>query len=384
MYKVVFLHSDTFRLGLHPGHRVLKKEISPYKFSKKVYWLPTRNSTAKLSQQPYFSQLITDLKNDAYFIYDITSEPGNVSWINNLVNPLIAVLQQNDIPLKKLIVLSATPKSLYGTCEYGYMFFNDQLYNTMDRYKNSKLFPVKKEFKKHFLSLSRKDTLERRYLNFLLHTREVFDKGYVSHGRGGTTIDPVLSNLEIARNDLPFVQSHKLNVKDYLKYGFKKHFLDTTDMSNFNKYHWLNMWNFDIHFNLSESIPLELVNETYAFGSDALYFTEKIIKPMLSRSLFLLIGNPFLLSFIKQLGFKTFPHLFDESYDEETDNVKRTNVVLKNLEKFCTIPITDCKKIYDDNAELLDYNYNHLLKTTWDFSIKSKIEKYIMKASSND
>ena len=42
-------------------------------------------------------------------------------------------------------------------------------------------------------------------------------------------------------------------------------------------------------------------------------------------------------------------------------------MVIKNLKDFCKIPLSDCKKIYDDNAELLDYNYNHLLKTKWDF-----------------
>ena len=100
--------------------------------------------------------------------------------------------------------------------------------------------------------------------------------------------------------------------------------------------------------------------------------------------MFLTIANPFVLAFLKQLGFKTYSHIFDESYDTETDNVKRTNLVIKNLKHFCSIPIADCKKIYDDNLELLEYNYNHLLKTTWDFSIKNRVEKYITKVSLDD
>ena len=387
MYKVNFFDNKTLQPGLFSGITVLRDEIKPFNFSQKIYWFPTSHNTSKILDQGYSSQLIADLKNGAFLIYDICLEPGNVSWLNDLLDPLITIFKKNKISLKKLIVLSATPKSLYGDCEYSYLFFNDQLYNVVHRFKKSNELPKKTLFKKHFLSLSRKDTLVRRYINFLLHTKNLFDKGLVSHVRGSTMEEhqlvPVSSDLEIAKGDLSFIQTHNLNTKEYLKYGFKQHFLDTTD-TGMENYHWLNMYNFDIHFKLSESVPLELVNETYAFGSDSLFFTEKIAKPILSKSIFLLIGNPFLLSFIKQLGFKTFPHLFDESYDKELDNVKRTSIVFKNLEDFCKIPLVDCKKIYDENMEILNYNYNHLLNTKWDFSIKSRIEKLITKESFND
>ena len=381
MYEVTFIHSKNFDIGLHGYHKVLREEISPYTFSKKIYWFPSRYSTSNLIKKSYFSQLINDLKNGAYFIFDITSEPGQTSWVDPLLNPFIHILKQNNISLKKLLVLSATPKSLYGKCDYGYMFFNDQLYNFTYRYQKSNSIVPLKEFTKHFISLSRKDTLARRYINFLLHTEEVFDKGFVSHGRGGNTLDPDKTDLEIANDDLSFIKASNLNTKDYLRYGFKRHFLDTTNMSNYKLYHSVYMYNYDFHLNISKNVPLDLVNETNAFGPDSLYITEKIIKPIISRNLFLVIANPYVLSFMKQIGFKTFPHIFDESYDEELDNVKRTKIVFENLKRFCNLPLADCKKIYDDNAEILEYNYNHLIKTTWDFSIRNKIETYITKES---
>tara|TARA_Y100000816_G_scaffold292478_1_gene287977 strand:- start:2723 stop:3877 length:1155 start_codon:yes stop_codon:yes gene_type:complete len=384
MYKIVFLHSDSFEIGLHSHNKFLVKEMSSTKFSKKVYWLPTRLSTENLFHQSYFSSLIEDLKNDAYIIYSIASEPGKISWVDELLNPLIKVFKENNISLKKLIVLSATPASQYGKCEYKYMFFNDQLYDTIDRYKTSGFVAQPKNLLKHYLCLSRKDTLARRYVNYLIHTKKLYDKGIVSHGRGFSPIDPDISDLEKARSDYDFFHTYELNVKDYLKYGFKKHFLDTENMSKLSEYQILYMYNFDIHFNHSKSIPLEIVNETNAFGHDSLYITEKMLKAILARNIFLVVGNPHILSFLQQLGFKTFSHLFDESYDAELDNVKRTNIVFKNLEDFCKIPMTDCKKIYDENAELLDYNYNHLLNKSWNFSIRNRIEKYITKASCND
>ena len=57
--------------------------------------------------------------------------------------------------------------------------------------------------------------------------------------------------------------------KDYLKYGFKKHSLDTENMSKLSVYQILYMYNFSIHFNHSKSIPLEIVNETPLIAIEA-------------------------------------------------------------------------------------------------------------------
>ena len=382
MFEVNFIHSSQFQLGkLAPCHHVLNHHIKPFRFHKKIYWFPTLWSTENLLNKSYLSKLISDLKDDGFFVYDISTEPMNHDTLSKSLLPLITVFKQNNISLKKLIVLSATPKSLYKECEYEYMFFNSLIYNFIYEYKTSNSPSINKTVDKHFLCLSRKDTLERRYVNYLMHMEDIFDNGFVSHGREGIRIQPNVNDVTTAEQDLSFIKTHKLNIKEYLKHGFKRHYLDTTDMRNHDLYEKIYVNNFEFHTNISNRILLELVNETYAFGVDSLFITEKIIKPILSKNLFLTIANPFVLAFLKQLGFKTYSHIFDESYDTETDNVKRTNLVIKNLKHFCSIPIADCKKIYDDNLELLEYNYNHLLKTTWDFSIKNRVEKYITKVS---
>ena len=121
MFEVSFFDGRTLQPGLNPGMKILKNEIEPYRFSQKIYWFPTSLSTSKILHQSYFPQLLQDLKNGAYIIYDNSSEPGNVSWINEMVNPLIEVFKQNKISLKNLIVLSATPNNLYGDCDYSFL-----------------------------------------------------------------------------------------------------------------------------------------------------------------------------------------------------------------------------------------------------------------------
>jgi len=383
MYEVTFIHSVTNDIGLHPSHTVIRDEIKSQQFSKKIYWLPTLWGTINFLNKPFLKNLINDLKNDAYFIYDISTEPVKPDVVNDNLAPLINLFKQNKISLKKLIVLSPTPQSLFGTYDYGYLFFNSLIYNFVHKYKTSKIFNLTsdKQFKKHFLSLSRKDTLERRYINYLLHTENLFDKGLVSHARAGIRIRPNLSDVETAKQDFNFIRRNNLDKQNYIKYGFKRHFLDTNAMNNHELYDKLYVNNFETHQSLSNNVFCELVNETNAYGSDSLFITEKILKPIISRNLFIIIANPFVLSFLRKLGFKTFPHIFEESYDYEIDDVKRTKIVFENLKRYCAISMSDCKKIYDDNRELLDYNYNHLLKTTWDFTIKNRVERYITKES---
>ena len=62
-------------------------------------------------------------------------------------------------------------------------------------------------------------------------------------------------------------------------------------------------------------------------------FTEKFYFPIMYNRPFMVLGAPGLLKWIKKYGFKTFPELFDESYDEENDLKKRTEIIIENLKK---------------------------------------------------
>ena len=62
-------------------------------------------------------------------------------------------------------------------------------------------------------------------------------------------------------------------------------------------------------------------------------FTEKFYFPIMYNQPFMVLGSPSLLKWIKKYGFETFPELFDESYDEENDLKKRTEIIIDNLKK---------------------------------------------------
>jgi hypothetical protein len=66
---------------------------------------------------------------------------------------------------------------------------------------------------------------------------------------------------------------------------------------------------------------------------NTVYFTEKTWRALILKRPFLLIGNKDSLTQLKALGFKTFPMLFDESYDTLDDD-KRLGHVLAQLNSF--------------------------------------------------
>jgi len=96
---------------------------------------------------------------------------------------------------------------------------------------------------------------------------------------------------------------------------------------------------------VSLSLPIDLYNQGYfnlLLEGDIdcpqqFHPTEKIVKVLISGMPFVLVGSPFFLAHIRNLGFKTYSELWDESYDEITDYDNRIDKIINlcnNLIKF--------------------------------------------------
>lgn len=64
------------------------------------------------------------------------------------------------------------------------------------------------------------------------------------------------------------------------------------------------------------------------------FLSEKSYKPLGMLHPFMIAGQPGILNCVKQSGFETFPELWDESYDDEHDFLKRIDHIIKNIEQF--------------------------------------------------
>lgn len=98
------------------------------------------------------------------------------------------------------------------------------------------------------------------------------------------------------------------------------------------------------------------------------WFTEKALKSFIYKWPMLMVGNPYTLKALRTIGFETFPEIFHEGYDRNTDPDARMDEIKKQIIKLCNMPTTEAHELYHSNIvqEKLDYNKNHfftLLKT---------------------
>jgi hypothetical protein len=115
---------------------------------------------------------------------------------------------------------------------------------------------------------------------------------------------------------------------------------------------------------LSQVIPLNVYNQTaYSvvcetnWENDNVFFTEKTVKPILARRLFVLLGNRYSLAMLRDLGFKTFGSIIDESYDEIENFPDRQLAAMEQLKWLCNQPqeriLAQCRNIVDHNFNLM-------------------------------
>jgi len=78
-----------------------------------------------------------------------------------------------------------------------------------------------------------------------------------------------------------------------------------------------------------------MVTETCV--QDGIFVTEKTFKPIVNLHPFMVLGCPRLLEYLRKQGYYTFPELFDEDYDYETDVEKRIEIILENMRQFSNL-----------------------------------------------
>lgn len=88
--------------------------------------------------------------------------------------------------------------------------------------------------------------------------------------------------------------------------------------------------------------------------------TEKILKPILGKHPFIIVGNPFSLERVRDMGFKTFAPYIDESYDQITDPALRFKSVTAEIQRLTTLPHQQLKKLCETLHDVTKYNYDYL------------------------
>lgn len=120
---------------------------------------------------------------------------------------------------------------------------------------------------------------------------------------------------------------------------------------------------------ISQIVPLQIYNQTaYSLIAETNYanyytfYTEKTVKPILGRRLFIALAGMNHLKNLRKLGFKTFDGIIDESYDLQSFNDARFNMVLDQVKYLMSQPQ---EEILFRAMPICEHNFNVMLKTDW-------------------
>lgn len=123
------------------------------------------------------------------------------------------------------------------------------------------------------------------------------------------------------------------------------------------------------NMSLSQVIPIDVYNQTaYSlvcetnFDNQFVFLTEKTVKPIVARRLFVTLGNQYHLAALRRLGFKTFGHIIDESYDTIEDHTERHTAAMNQLKRLCEM---DQSEVLAQAREAIEHNYNHMIANDW-------------------
>lgn len=120
---------------------------------------------------------------------------------------------------------------------------------------------------------------------------------------------------------------------------------------------------------LSHLIPVGIYNQTNFSlvtetntSNNFIFLTEKTAKCLIAKRMFILLGNRYSLRFLKDLGFKTFDVVVDESYDSIEDQNLRFEQAMLQLKKLATM---DQHYLLDRVEPIVAHNQQLILNTDW-------------------
>lgn len=112
------------------------------------------------------------------------------------------------------------------------------------------------------------------------------------------------------------------------------------------------------NFDESADSLVYVPTETVYFGN-RLHLTEKTFRPIALEMPFVLMAPAGSLSYLREYGFKTFGDVFDESYDLETDDIRRVEKVTALLKSLDSLSVEQRQEIHHACLPIVEHNFNH-------------------------
>ena len=115
----------------------------------------------------------------------------------------------------------------------------------------------------------------------------------------------------------------------------------------------------ETHYDLFYYVPTQ--DRVYKRSLAPSSITEKTNKPIACCKPFIAFSTPYFLEDVRQLGFETFSPYINESYDLETDNQKRLNMIVDEIERITNLPVDEYSTLVENCHSIAVRNQQKLL-----------------------
>ena len=115
---------------------------------------------------------------------------------------------------------------------------------------------------------------------------------------------------------------------------------------------------------------INIVSETsfQQAGGEYPFISEKTFHhPIINLQPFIVIGNPFTLKTLRDLGFKTFNPIINEDYDICLDHKERFKLIETEIAKLAKMPLKELHDLYYQLVDITIHNQDHA-KTFGDYN----------------
>lgn len=277
------------------------------------------------------------------------------------------IVIKQKIPAEQIIFLTAVPTMLEHVKKLSKSFnqpeikveyfsvFEEVGKDTIRQIKDFPTLEKKKKYSKKFLNLNRRWRLHRPLMVTMLRDRNLLEQGYVSLAKSDDGI-----NWNTAYRNLQLVHSNHEEITNILKrnsdvINMPDLYLDQLDLVTNRAMHenTINDYYRETYFSV--------VNET-TYYEDIPFFSEKIFKAIAMRHPFIIATAPNSLQYLKNMGYKTYHPIIDESYDSILDHGDRMIAIVKEIERLCKMDKKELKGWLVTARQIAYHNYRTLAR----------------------
>ena len=105
-----------------------------------------------------------------------------------------------------------------------------------------------------------------------------------------------------------------------------------------------------------QKIGIDIVTET-VFSYPYPATTEKILRPIINKRMFIIVGPANTLKFLKTKGFQTFSPFINETYDSITNPVNRMKAILAEIDRLVILPLDTIRNAVLQYTNVLESNF---------------------------